>query len=122
MILLHGTTRQRAELILQRGPDPRYKEPGGLSTGDGFSAYLEVGPFLFGSPDEYALGKSRQFSDEGGPVILIFDVPEDVIQRATADWLPQSQGVVQFDHEFGLEELLAIWPDVARAARIRSVE
>ena len=30
MILLHGTTRRRAEQILEHGPDPRYREPGGL--------------------------------------------------------------------------------------------
>ncbi len=54
MNLLHGTTRRRTEHILAHGPDPRFREPGGLATEDGFSMYLNYGPFLFGDPDEYA--------------------------------------------------------------------
>ena len=54
MILLHGTTRRRAEQILNLGPDPRFREPGGQATEDGFSMYLDHGPFHFGDPDEYA--------------------------------------------------------------------
>lgn len=49
MILLHGTTCHRADQILRFGPDPRYREPGGRATNDGFSTYLESGPFLFGA-------------------------------------------------------------------------
>lgn len=75
MILLHGTTRQRATEIIQHGPDPRYREPGGLPWEDGFSMYLESGPFHFGSVEDYARGKARDYSDQGGPVILAVDVP-----------------------------------------------
>jgi hypothetical protein len=121
MILIHGTTRRRAELILDLGPDPRYREPGGQGTEDGFSMYLESGPFHFGMPDEYARGKAREFPGDGGAVILILEVPDDVVHRSATEWFPLSQGLVQFDPGAGLEELTAVWPDVARTAQIRSV-
>jgi hypothetical protein len=110
MILLHGTTRRRAEQILQEGPNTRFQEPGGQAWGDGFSMCLEAGPFLFGAPEEYARGKAAEFPDEGGPVILVVDVPQDIIARAINDWFPLSQGLVQFDPGAGLEELMAAWP------------
>ena len=49
VILLHGTTRQRAERIIQQGPDPSFQEPGGRDVSEEFSMNLEIGPFLFGS-------------------------------------------------------------------------
>lgn len=121
MILIHGTTRRRAEQILDLGPDPRYREPGGQGLDDGFSMYLESGPFHFGMPDEYARGKAREFPDEGGAVILVVEVPDEVVQRSATEWFPLSQGLVQFDPGAGLEELAAVWPEVARTAQIRSV-
>jgi hypothetical protein len=121
MILLHGTTRRRAEQILDLGPDPRYREPGGQGTEDGFSMYLESGPFHFGMPDEYARGKAREFPDEGGAVILVLEVPDEVVHRSATEWFPLSQGLVQFDPGAGLEELAAVWSEVARTAQIRSV-
>jgi hypothetical protein len=78
---------------------------------------LEVGPLLFGSVEDYARGKSREFPDEGGPVILVVDVPDDIVRKAANDWFPLSQGLVQFDHGFGLEELLQAWPDLAKETR-----
>ncbi len=121
MILLHGTTRRRAEQIVDLGPDTRYLEFGGQSLEDGFSLYLESGPFLFGEPEDYARGKAGEFPDEGGPVILILEVPDDVVQRAATEWFPLTQGLVQFDPGSGLEELLSIWPRVATTAQIRSI-
>ena len=120
MILLHGTTRARAEQILQHGPNPQFQEPGGQAWEDGFSMNLEAGPFLFGTPADYARGKAREFPDEGGPVILAVDVPDAIIQRAVNDWFPLSQGVVQFDPGSGLEELVAAWGTLAK--EIRSVQ
>jgi hypothetical protein len=114
MILLHGTTRRRAEQIIERGPDPRFQEPGGQSWEGGFSMNLEAGPFLFGTPEEYARKKAAAFPDEGGPVILAVDVPDDVIGRAVNDWFPLSQGLVQFDPGAGLEELVAAWPTLEK--------
>jgi hypothetical protein len=79
---------------------------------------VEAGPFLFGEPADYARGKARQFPDEGGPAILVVDVPDDVVQRAVSDWFPLSQGLVQFDPGAGLEELVAAWPNIIKKIRI----
>lgn len=117
MILLHGTTRQRAEAIVRGGPNPRYLEPGGLPTDDGFSMNLEGGPFHFGRPDEYARGKAKEFPNEGGPVILVVDVPDEIVQRAADELLPLSQGVVQFSYGAGYEELAAAWHNLGKEIR-----
>jgi hypothetical protein len=119
MILLHGTTRTRAEEILQNGPNPSFREPGGQGWEDGFSMSVEAGPFLFGHPADYARGKAEEFPAEGGPVILAVDVPDDIVQKAVTDWLPLSQGLVQFDPGAGLEKLVAVWPTLEK--EIRSV-
>lgn len=121
MILIHGTTRRRAEQILDLGPDPRYREPGGQATEDGFSMSLESGPFHFGRPADYARGKAREFPNEGGAVILILDVPDEVVHQSATEWFPLSQGLVQFDRGAGLEALTAIWSEVVRTAQIWSV-
>jgi hypothetical protein len=121
MMLLHGTTRRRAEQILDLGPNPRFREPGGQPTEDGFSMNLETGPFLFGTPADYARGKAKEFPDEGGPVILVIDVPDDIAQKAATEWFPLSQGLVQFDPGAVLEELAAAWSVLARSVQIRSV-
>ena len=117
MILLHGTTRARAEQVLQHGPNPHFQEPGGQAWDDGFSMNLEAGPFLFGRPEDYARGKARAFPDEGGPVLLAVDVPDDIVQGAVNDWFPLSQGLVQFDSGAGLEELVDAWPTLAKEIR-----
>jgi hypothetical protein len=121
MILLHGTTRRRAEQILAVGPDPRFREPGGRAAEDGFSLAVESGPFYFGKPEDYAHGKAMEFPDEGGAVILVLDVPDEVVEKAATEWFPLSQGVVQFDLGAGLEELLDVWSVVAKTALIRSI-
>jgi hypothetical protein len=77
----------------------------------------EAGPFLFGEPSDYARGKAAQFPDEGGPVILAVEVPDDIVQRAVNDWFPLSQGLVQFDSGAGLEELIAAWSVLSKAIR-----
>jgi len=117
MILLHGTTRLRAEQIVANGPDPRFQEPGGQAWDDGFATNLEAGPFLFGSVEEYARGKAREFPNEGGPVILVMDVPDDIVELAVSDWFPLSQGLVEFDLGAGLEELRAAWPALRKEIR-----
>jgi hypothetical protein len=113
-ILLHGTTRVRAERIVRDGPDPRFLEPNGLQGEDGFSCFFESGPFLFGSPTDYACGKAKAFPNEGGPAILAVDVPDVVIAAANNGWFPASQGLVQFDVGAGIEELLSAWPDLPK--------
>jgi hypothetical protein len=117
MILLHGTTRARAEQILQHGPDPHFQEPGGQVGEDGFSMNVETGPFWFGRPEDYARAKAMKFPDEGGPAILVVDVPDDIVQRAVNDWFPLSQGLVQFDSGAGLEELIATWSILSKEIR-----
>ena len=117
MILLHGTTRRRAEHIAAHGPDPRYREPGGGTRDDGFSMNLETGPFNFGHQEEYARGKATEYPDEGGPVILAVDVRDEIVARSATEWFPLSQGLVQFDTGAGLEELLAAWPALPKEIR-----
>lgn len=119
MVLLHGTTRHRAEQIIRYGPNPYFEEPGGRPGQDGFSMNLESGPFLFGGVEQYALGKARQFPDEGGPAIIAVEVPDEIVRRAVSDWFPLGQGLVQFDLGAGLEELTTAWPGLGK--EIRSV-
>ncbi len=81
-VLLHGTTRQRAEHLLTHGPDRDYIESGGGSRAEAFSTCLEQGPFPLGTPEEYARRKAAKFPNEGGPVILAVDVPDEIIALA----------------------------------------
>src|SRR5437667_5551058 len=118
-ILLHGTTRQRAEAIMARGPDPGFIEPGGGPKAEGFSTCLDSGPFPLGMPQEYADRKAAAFPNEGGPAILAIDVPDDIITLAVdEEYFPLSQGVVQFDEGAGLEELRAAWPTLPKQMRL----
>src|SRR4051794_36751254 len=118
MILLHGTTRWRAEQILVKGPDPRFRERGGGPLAESFSTYLESGPFIVGTPEDYAQHKAKLFPNEGDPVILVLDVPDEIVGKAD-DWMiPANHGVVQFQRGLGLEELLAAWPQITQTAEI----
>lgn len=120
-MLLHGTTRHRAEQILKRGPDPHFIEPesGGIGGAGSFSTYLEEGPFLFGPPEEYARGKAATFPAEGGPAIIAVDVPMEIINLAARlPYFPLDQGLVQFDQGAGLEELRAAWPQLPKQIRL----
>ena len=121
VILVHGTTRRRAESLVATGPGGRFQEPGGQTPEAGLSLCVEAGPFLFGTPADYARGKAAEFPAEGGPVILILVVPDAVVRRAVTDWFPLSQGLVQFDPGSGLEDLTAAGPGIAATAQIRSV-
>ena|SRR5438128_401344 len=104
MLLLHGTTRARAEAIMKDGPDPDFGEPGELTTADGFSMARPAGPFALGNPEIIARGKAAKFPQDGDPVILEIDVPDDVI-RSAFDVVDE----VRFLPGFGLEELLQVW-------------
>ncbi len=118
-ILVHGTTRVRARQIEATGPDPDFIEPGSGTKAENFSTYLEQGPFLLLPPEAYACGKAAAFPQEGGPVILAVDVPDDIIALAVDEFFPLSQALVQFDPGRGLEELRAAWPTLRK--EIRSV-
>jgi len=120
-IVLHGTTRIRAEQIMVRGPDPDFTEPGGGGRAEAFSTCLESGPFPLGTPEAYARRKAAGFPDEGGSAILAVDVPDEIIALAVDEvYFPLSQGVVQFDEGAGLEELRGAWPTLSK--RIALVE
>ena len=116
-ILLHGTTRDRAQQIFALGPDPDFIEPGGTGRADNFSTYLEGGPFPLLPPEEYARGKAAAFPNEGGAAMLAVDVPDDIIALAVDVYFPLSHGLVQFDNGSGLEELRAVWPTLWKEIR-----
>ena len=78
---------------------------------------LEEGPFLFGAVEDYARGKAREFPDERGPAILKVEIPDEIVRRAESVWLPLTQGLVQFDIGAGLEELILVWPTLAKEIR-----
>jgi hypothetical protein len=80
--LRHGTTRQRAEAILRDGPNPKFREPGGADTAEGFSTARLTGPYPYGSPANMAIRKGRLFPNEGGPVFLEIEVPEAIVRQA----------------------------------------
>ena len=87
-VLLHGTTRNRAERIAADGPNPKFVEPSGAPvSGGGFSTYLEAGPYLLLPPEAYACGKAGAFPAEGGPILLVIDVPDEIIALAADDVL-----------------------------------
>src|SRR5262245_29615410 len=119
-ILLHGTTRFRAEQIAAGGPDPDFVEPGGGTRAQNFSTYLASGPFLLGRPEEYACEKAALFPTERGAAILAIDVPDDIVALTSSPYFPLSQGIIQFDEGAGLEELRAAWPTLWK--EIRSVD
>lgn len=120
-ILLHGTTRQRAEQLLEQGPNPDYVESGGGPRAEAFSTCLELGPFPLGTPDAYARRKAAAFPNEGGPAILAVDVPDSILALAVDEvYFPLTQGLVQFDEGAGLKELQAVWSTLPR--QIRPVE
>ena len=75
---------------------------------------LEARPFLFGTPEDMPAAKPQEFPDEGGPVILVVDVPQEIVGRAVNEWFPLSQGLIQFDSGNGLEELIAAWPTLPK--------
>jgi hypothetical protein len=120
-ILLHGTTRHRADQIVAVGPDPDFVEPGGGPRAEGFSTCLQSGPFPLGTPADYARRKAAAFPNEGGAAIVAVDVPDDIVALAVDEvYFPLTQGVVQFDEGAGLEELRAAWPTLAK--QIQAVE
>src|SRR5205807_2586367 len=121
VLLLHGTTRQRAESIVKNGPDAHYREPNG-TTADGFSTAPAQGPFDFGSPEDYARGKTANFPNEGGPAIVAIDLPDELAEAiigAIGEVVPgkafHAGSEVRFDPGGGLEGLLAVWPQLTMA-------
>ncbi len=108
ILLRHGTTKQRAEAIVRSGPDPNYREPGGLVRAEGFSTARVQGSYPQGSPERAAAGKARLFPNEGGPAIVEVEVPESIVRMA------ELAGEVRFEPGFGLEELLQVWASLPK--------
>src|SRR5262249_1917428 len=108
-VLWHGTTRRRAEAILRRGPDPNFLEPGSFEKAGGFSTAPPHGPYMYGDPRDIALGKAALFPDEGGPVILEVEVPEDIVALAINEVTE-----IRFQPGFGLEEMCEAWSELPR--------
>lgn len=108
-ILLHGTTRRRAEAILLDGPDPDFREPGGFEKTLGFSTAPPQGPYHTGDPKEVAAAKASLFANEGGPVILEIEVPEEIVALAV-----DNISELRFEPGNGLEELRAAWPSLRK--------
>ena len=109
MILHHGTTRQRADGIVRRGPDLDYREKHGLIGEDGFSMADPDEPTWNRTPEEYARFKAASFSDEGGPVVLEVDVPDEIARLAH---IPGAE--YRFAWGYGLEELLENWAELPK--------
>jgi hypothetical protein len=108
MWLLHGTTRARAESIVQRGPDVTFVEPGGTGIAENVSFTAEGWPSAIGDSVAYALGKATAFPDEHGPAIVAVDVPDDVVRMAAVEHLCLYAGIIEYDESAELGELVAL--------------
>src|SRR5258708_6911811 len=97
---------------MAQGPDPDFIEPGGGIRAEEFSTCTESGAFPCGKPETYACGKATAFPNEGGPVILSVEVPDNVVALALDEegCFPLWQGLVPFNEGAGLEELRSAWP------------
>lgn len=125
MLLRHGTTRKRAEAILQNGPDANFCEPGSRERAEGFSTAPAGGSCGFGDPEVYARRKASLFPNEGGPAILEFELPDDLAGTMIAEVGCLKQGKafntrdeIRFEPRGGLEKLLRVWPQLAKSVRI----
>ena len=113
--LLHGTTLHRAERIAATGPDLDFIEPGG-GPADEISFLLDVGRTdVVGSLEEYAIRKASNFPGEGGPAVLVVEVPDAIVDRTFDAFLPRGQGLAPFDRDGeALRLLLEAWPGLAK--------
>ena len=120
IILHHGTTLYRAQRIVANGPDAYFVEPGSGGVRPEppeFSTTRLDHPFALGRSERYAHGKSLNFPNEGGPVILELEVPADVIAILEADLIAAAKmasGDTCFDDAVGIKDLLAAWPGIPK--------
>lgn len=118
--LRHGTTLHRAKSIEANGPDVHFREPGGtpLPPAEAFSAAFTDGrPFTTGTAESMAFEKAKNFPNEGGPAIIEFDVPQEILDILLADTIMAGfaqGGEARFERGFGIEELCAEWPRISK--------
>lgn len=108
MCLLHGTTRARAESIVQYGPNLRFVEPGSTGIAESFSFTVEGAASDLGASVAYAVGKANGFPTEGGAAVLVVDVPDDVVRAAALEHLSLFDGIVEYDASAELGALVAL--------------
>jgi hypothetical protein len=122
VLLRHGTTRKRAEAILRNGPDPHFREPGSQEPAGSFWAAPVGSHCGIGNPDVCARSKAKLFPNERGPVILEFELEEDLwksIVSGVRQWKQKGKAInwtdaIEFDFGHGLEQLLEIWPRLVK--------
>ncbi len=81
-ILLHGTTRRRAERIFAVGPDPEFVEPGGSGKADGFSPALRMDHSFWVIQSITLVENTCNFQAKLGQAVLAVDVPDEIIAAA----------------------------------------
>src|SRR5690348_13789026 len=108
MWLLHGTTRTRAERIIQHGPDVHFIDPGGVGTAENFSFTAEGTPSAVGDSLTYARGKAVAFPNELGPAVIAVDVPEEIVRMAAVEHLSLFGDLIEYDERAELGELVAL--------------
>ena len=112
VLLRHGTTRQRAERILQTGPDPQFLEPGAVRTREkfGFSMARIKETYDLGGPEAYARSKAQNFPQEGGPALMEVEVPNSIVMLG----IRSAHEEVRFETGRGLHELMQAWPRLTK--------
>jgi hypothetical protein len=108
MWLLHGTTRARAESIVQNGPDVAFVEPGGRGIAENFSFTVEGMTSAVGDSLAYARGKATAFPNELGPAVVAVDVPDDVVRMAAVEHLSLYAGFMLYDKDADVGELVVL--------------
>jgi hypothetical protein len=122
VLLRHGTTRKRAEAILEKGPDPHFREPGSQEAAGSFWTTPAASRFGIGDPHVCARGKAMLFSNEGGPAILEFELEDELwknIASTVQAWKEIHKAInwkdaIEFDFGHGLEQLLEAWPRLVK--------
>jgi hypothetical protein len=117
VLLRHGTTRKRAESILRNGPNVRFREPASQEPAGSFWAAPTGSQLGIGDPAVCARRKARLFPDEGGPVILEFELEDDLWKAMVSTpraWKQRGKAInwqdaIEFDVGHGLEQLLENW-------------
>jgi len=111
VLLVHGTTRKRAELIKKNGPhNTGGEEIDEAEFADFSMAYANTKGIKYAS--EYALLKSQGNEGEGGPALLFVRVPRWLIAKSVRLHRGLESDEVVFDDrggDHGLDDLKKTW-------------